>query len=134
MRLAHLRELLAVEMGVVLPAVKVMDSREVPPRGYRVRQRGNVLGIWTICPDGFLALPRDPESRELDGDTTVDIDGRRGVWVERSRLVEAQEAGCELLPVGRSDLENRDAAFFQCLQQGVGAVSVTQESGDHRPA
>jgi flagellar biosynthesis protein FlhA len=49
-RISAIRRQLAVELGVVMPPVRIRDNMQLPSGEYRVKVRGNArAGVWARC-------------------------------------------------------------------------------------
>jgi flagellar biosynthesis protein FlhA len=97
-RLDRLRERVALDLGLVLPPVKVRDDRRLRPAEYRILVRGSAAGRARLYPGQLLALG-SPEALEgLEGAPAVDpASGAPGVWVDEARADQAAAAGCRLV-------------------------------------
>lgn len=82
-RLAEIRERLALDLGLVLPPIRVRDNTRLHPREYAVHIRGTCVGRWRIHPDRVMVLP-DAETADLPGaaEGTDPVTGKRCLWVE----------------------------------------------------
>jgi flagellar biosynthesis protein FlhA len=81
-RVALLRERLAEELGLPLPAVTFDTDAAAPTTGWRVRLAGEMLGQGEIVEGRLLALPAAGCLLGIDGIDAVDpLTGRRAVWI-----------------------------------------------------
>jgi flagellar biosynthesis protein FlhA len=107
-QLAAVRQKLAIELGLIVPPVKVADSREVRPAEYRLKLRGSRLGTWCAAPDGYLAIVADGEAFVSDDEppfpfrSTVDFEASTGLWIDDDSVVEARDRGAQILPPTRA--------------------------------
>jgi flagellar biosynthesis protein FlhA len=69
-RIAAIRRQLAVELGFILPPVRIRDNLQLPSGDYRFRIKGSVVARGTIVPGRLLAID--------SGVTTGPIDGIQG--------------------------------------------------------
>ena len=115
-RLASMRRRAALEIGLVVPSIKVGDSTRLRGTEYSLRLRGNPLGTWKLVPNGFLAVGESFEGKEdhslrfLRGETGgrsgVDLEdplvlgALQGRWIPRDEAREAVDVGCEILGPG----------------------------------
>lgn len=66
-RIAMIRRQLAIEIGMVMPPVRIRDNMQLPPNTYRVKLRGAVIGEGTIYPDLLMAMDSGVASGSLEG-------------------------------------------------------------------
>ncbi len=95
-RIARVRERVAIELGFVLPPIRVHDNIRVRPTEYTIRLRGNSLGCWRVYPDRWFALrgPGVDDDVELEGISGRDpLTGEAGVWIDDDRSPAAGRAG-----------------------------------------
>ena len=99
-RLSKVRQKVALELGFVMPFIKVRDNIRVRPTEYSIRLRGNSLGCWRVYPDRLFALPGKESSGELDGKPGTDpITGAPGLWIGENDCPLAASAGCSVRSV-----------------------------------
>jgi flagellar biosynthesis protein FlhA len=88
-RITNIRKQLALELGVLVPPIRVRDNLQLAPNQYIIKIRGNVLATDELFPDLYLAMNSGMASGELDGIQTKDpAFGQPAVWVtsmERER-------------------------------------------------
>ncbi|NLF71301.1 MAG: flagellar biosynthesis protein FlhA [Candidatus Anammoximicrobium sp.] len=90
-QITEVRRLLAVELGVVLPKVRIRDNLRLERRGYRIKVAGNPVAEGSVHPDKVLLLTADGETSESPGEPACDpATGRRGRWIAPDRLDLAQ--------------------------------------------
>jgi flagellar biosynthesis protein FlhA len=93
-KLTAIRKQYALDMGVVLPLVRVRDDRRVLPNRYEVCIFGARVAEGEVLPDRLLAInpggPRPP----LEGQSAVDPAYRLpAVWVQEDKRTVARTAG-----------------------------------------
>jgi flagellar biosynthesis protein FlhA len=82
-RIAAIRRQLAVEIGIVVPPVRIRDNVQLDAKAYRVKLRGAVVGEGTIHPNLHMAMDSGLATGRLDG-----IRGREpafgleAIWIE----------------------------------------------------
>ena len=67
-RIALLRRAVALELGIVLPGVRVADNLRLPPRGFAVRLRDRLAAEGKLHPHRALALGPPDALSELPGE------------------------------------------------------------------
>jgi flagellar biosynthesis protein FlhA len=90
-RIALIRKQLAVELGIVVPPVRIRDNMQIDPNMYRVKLRGAVIGEGRIYPNLLMAMDSGLATGRLDG-----IGGREpafgldAIWIERDQKHRAE--------------------------------------------
>ena len=93
-KLGTIRKQYALDMGVVLPPVRVRDDKRMGPSRYEIRIFGSRVADGEVHPDRLLAInpggPRPP----LDGVTAMDpAYGLPAVWIAEATRAAAKTAG-----------------------------------------
>ncbi|MGE5314769.1 MAG: flagellar biosynthesis protein FlhA [Acidobacteriota bacterium] len=93
-RITNIRKQLALELGVLVPPIRVRDNLQLAPNQYVIKVRGNVLATDELFPDLYLAMNSGMASGELDGIQTRDpAFGQPAVWVTASERERAEIQG-----------------------------------------
>src|SRR5699024_8429589 len=66
-RIVMIRRQLAIELGVVIPVVRIRDNIQLNPNEYRLRIKGNEITSGELLLDHFLAMAPDIDNDDLDG-------------------------------------------------------------------
>jgi flagellar biosynthesis protein FlhA len=69
-RITSLRNQMAIELGIVIPPVRIRDNIELEANGYEIRMRGITIASGQVVPDYFMII--------LPGDIELDIPGMPG--------------------------------------------------------
>ena len=81
-RIASLRTKIALDLGVVLPGVRVRDDLRLPARGYAIRVRDRVASRGELHADRALAMGARPALSQLRGDWARDpVSGTDARWI-----------------------------------------------------
>jgi flagellar biosynthesis protein FlhA len=102
-RIASLRTTVALELGLVLPGVRVRDDLRLPPRGYAVRVRDRVAARGELHPDRALAIGPGPALSRLPGESTRDpVTGADARWLDSSDAARTARADNAIVvdPIG----------------------------------
>lgn len=82
-RIAGLRRRLAVELGVVLPGVRIRDDVRLPSRGFAIRVRDRVVASGELNADRPLAVGLPAALSRLKGiDTSDPVTGLPARWLD----------------------------------------------------
>ena len=92
-RIGRIRRDLAVELGLVMPAVRVRDNMEQPPNAYRVKIRGATVASGTVYPERLMAMDSGLATGTLDGIATKEpAFGLDAIWIEPALRQKAEIA------------------------------------------
>ncbi|MBI5537757.1 MAG: flagellar biosynthesis protein FlhA [Deltaproteobacteria bacterium] len=81
-RISVLRRQFALDLGFVMPPVRVRDNLQLQPSKYRFMILGTEIAEATVRPGHVLAMQSSPDAPDLPGEATVDpAFGTRAWWV-----------------------------------------------------
>lgn len=96
--IAAVREQIAEELGLVIPAVRVNDNFSLDAAGYEILLRGNLIAAGHLSVDRVLCINPDDGKVELPGRQVTDpAYGFPAKWIEESRRAEAEDLGYHVL-------------------------------------
>ncbi len=108
-RLARVRERIALDLGLVVPPIKVMDNTRLHPAEYSIKLRGNGVGRWRLRPGRYLLSTEAGAPQGIPGTPGIDpVTGRPGLWVDESQCPAAASAGYRLRKVPEIIAEHLD--------------------------
>ena len=82
-RISMIRRQLALELGLIVPPVRIRDNMQVQPHDYRIKIRGNVVAGGQSFPEQFLAMDSGIASGRLNGQPTREpAFGLDAWWIE----------------------------------------------------
>ncbi len=82
-RIAGIRRQLAVELGLVMPPVRIRDNMQLPANEYRVRIRGASIGDGVVYPELLMAMDPGLASGKLQGIAAKEpAFGLDATWIE----------------------------------------------------
>ncbi|MFV1922197.1 MAG: flagellar biosynthesis protein FlhA [Methylotenera sp.] len=97
-RISVFRKQYALEMGFIIPKVKIKDDKKLSPLEYKVNIFGVNMGTGELMPDNFLAIHPSGKGSKLDGIETKDPTyGLPATWVSESVKPLAREKGYTLV-------------------------------------
>ena len=100
-KLATVRKQYALDMGVVLPLVRVRDDRRHPPQRYEIRIFGARVGEGEVYPDRLLAINPGGTRPALDGLAAMDpAYGLPACWIGEDKRVIAKSGGYTVVDAG----------------------------------
>ncbi|MGA2402112.1 MAG: flagellar biosynthesis protein FlhA [Syntrophobacteraceae bacterium] len=93
-RIKAIRQQLAFEYGILVPALHVRDNLQFKPSEYRLLLKGNPVGKGEIMVGHYLALSGGESAAEIKGIPTRDpAFDLPAVWIPENRREEASRAG-----------------------------------------
>jgi flagellar biosynthesis protein FlhA len=82
-RITAVRRQLALELGLVMPPVRIRDNPEIDLSAYRLKIRGNVIAEGTLQPGRLLAMDSGLASGAIEGeDTQEPAFGLTAKWID----------------------------------------------------
>lgn len=97
-RVKMLRQQLALELGLVIPPVRIRDNLGMGPNSYVIKLRGNPIGAGEVLPGYHLALLLDPSGDAPPGIHVKDPTfGLPAVWIAQRSLPEAEALGLSVI-------------------------------------
>jgi flagellar biosynthesis protein FlhA len=93
-RIGEVRRGLAVEIGLIMPGVRLRDDLARPPGSYAIRVRDAIAGEGRLRLDALLAVADPAVLRTLGGETTLEpVYGLPASWIAPERTEPASAAG-----------------------------------------
>ncbi len=93
-RVRMLRQQLALELGLVIPPVRIRDNVSMGANQYVIKLRGNPIGEGEVLPGYFLALLGDDIKNPPPGIRVKDPTfGLPALWIAERNLPEAEQLG-----------------------------------------
>jgi len=93
-RIKEMRRHIGVDMGVVIPKIRIIDNIQLGSSEYCFKIRGVDVGKSTIRMGNYLCFNPGTVKEELSGEkTTEPAFGLPGVWIGEDRRDEAERAG-----------------------------------------
>jgi len=93
-RVQKIREQMALQMGFVVPVVRIVDNLLLKPNQYCIKIREATVGSYEILPDHYLAMNPGIVDENIQGiETTEPAFGLPALWVTASQKEQAESAG-----------------------------------------
>jgi len=93
-RIIMIRRQLAVELGMVIPVVRIRDNIQLEPNEYRLKIKGNVVASGELLLDHYLAMAPDMDNDEIEGiETKEPAFGLPAKWINGEVKDEAELLG-----------------------------------------
>ncbi|WP_188454373.1 flagellar biosynthesis protein FlhA [Virgibacillus oceani] len=93
-RVIMIRRQLAIELGVVIPVVRIRDNIQLNPNEYRLKIKGNEVAFGELLLDHYLAMTPDIDDDSLEGiETKEPAFGLPAKWISEDSKDEAELTG-----------------------------------------
>ncbi len=93
-RITIMRRQVAMELGIVVPMIRIRDNLQLPANTYVVKLRGIEIGRGELMPNQFLAMNSGLASEEIEGAETVEpAFGLPARWIASGQKQRAELLG-----------------------------------------
>jgi flagellar biosynthesis protein FlhA len=93
-RISSIREQVAMELGLVVPAIRIRDNMQLDANSYVLKLRGVPIGGWQIVPDHYLAMEAGNTGEQIDGIQTTEPSFQLpAVWIPEAHKSRAEAVG-----------------------------------------
>jgi len=97
-RIKSIRRQLALEMGFIVPPVRIRDNLQLDANGYAVMLKGVRINTGSIFPDKFLIMNPEGSLANFDGIPTKEpAYGLEAKWVDEAVKEMAEIEGCTIV-------------------------------------
>ncbi len=93
-RVVMIRRQLALELGVIIPAVRIRDNIQLAPNEYRIKIKGHEAGRGEILLEHYLAISPGEDDPSITGiDTVEPAFGIPAKWITEDMKTDAEAKG-----------------------------------------
>ena len=93
-RIVMIRRQLALDLGVVIPVVRIRDNIQLEPNEYRLKIKGNEVAKGELLLDHYLAMTPDLDDDTIEGiETKEPAFGLPAKWISEEKKDEAELFG-----------------------------------------
>lgn len=97
-RVVIFRKQFALDMGMVIPSVRMTDNPEINPNMYIIKIKGEEVARGEILVDHYLALDSGDVTQQIEGiDTVEPAFGLPAKWISEDKKIMADVAGYTLI-------------------------------------
>ena len=97
-RVSSIRKQMAMEIGIIVPPIRIRDNLQLGSNSYTVRIRGNEIARGEILSNHLLVLNPEVLDPSIPGeDTTEPTFGMPAKWIPESHKLEAESAGATVV-------------------------------------
>jgi flagellar biosynthesis protein FlhA len=126
-RITESRRKFAMEMGLVIPPVRVRDNLDLKPNTYRISLKGVEMGRAEAYPGRLLAIEAADAMGGLEGRPATDpLTGVAGVWIPPELEEDAQMRGYRVLTADQVISRHLEAVFRSHAGELLGRVEVQE--------
>ncbi len=133
-RITAVRRQIALELGLLVPAIRVRDNMQLKPNTYLVKLRGVEIGTGEVYSGQLLAMNPGTATAELRGIETVEpAFGLPAIWISELQQTEAEMAGYTIVDpltvmiTHLSELIKRHAAEILTRQDTQTLIDTVKE-------
>ena len=99
-RIKSLRKQFALDMGFVIPSVRIRDNLQLKPNEYAILIKGNIINKSEVLPGHFLAMDPGTVTEEVPGIKTLEpAFGLPALWIKDEMKERAQVAGYTVVDI-----------------------------------
>lgn len=93
-RVTRIRKEAALDLGLVVPRIRIMDNMRLEPSEYAFKLRGTEVGRGVIRMGHYMAINPGGDREKLEGEPSVDpAFGLPATWISESEREKAERAG-----------------------------------------
>ncbi len=90
-RITNLRKQIAMELGIVVPPIRIRDDIQLEPNAFQINLKGFEIGRGELLPNHLMAIDSGAVSERINGmDTKEPAFGLPSLWIEESQRHEAE--------------------------------------------
>ncbi|MFW5736408.1 MAG: flagellar biosynthesis protein FlhA, partial [Halanaerobium sp.] len=100
-RVANIRKQIAMELGIILPPVRIVDNLQLQPNTYKIKLQGVEISEYQLFADKYLAMDPGDTFEDIDGiDTEEPAFGTPAIWIEAEQRERAEMANYTVVDPG----------------------------------
>ena len=93
-RVVMIRRQLAIEMGMIVPVIRIRDNIQLQPNEYSIKIKGNEVAKGELLLDHFMAMSPGVEDENIQGIETVEpAFGLPALWISEDLKEQAELSG-----------------------------------------
>ena len=93
-RVIMIRRQCALEMGMIIPVIRIRDNIQLNPNEYVIKIKGNEVARYSLLLDHYLAMSPGIEDESVTGaETTEPAFGLPALWINENVRERAEQAG-----------------------------------------
>ena len=93
-RINVIRRQIAMEIGIIVPLIRIQDNIQLPPNTYSIKIKGVEVANGIVYPGKYLAMNPGTAEKEIDGvKVTEPAFGLPAVWIAENKKIDAEMIG-----------------------------------------
>jgi flagellar biosynthesis protein FlhA len=100
-RVANIRKQTAMDLGIILPPVRIVDNLQLQPNTYKIKLQGVEISEYQLFADKYLAMDPGDTFEDIEGlDTEEPAFGTPAIWIEAEQRERAEMANYTVVDPG----------------------------------
>ena len=93
-RIALIRRQIAMDLGLIVPAIRIRDNIQLNPNEYVFKIKGSEYATYEIMPENYLAMMTEPVANKINGiEVQEPAFGMPAIWIPASMRDKAEMSG-----------------------------------------
>ena len=93
-RIALIRRQIAMDLGLIVPAIRIRDNIQLSPNSYVFKIKGSEYASYEIMPENYLAMETEPVANKINGiEVQEPAFGMPAIWIPASMRDKAELSG-----------------------------------------
>ena len=93
-RIALIRRQIAMDLGLIVPAIRIRDNIQLSPNSYVFKIKGSEYASYEIMPENYLAMETEPVANKINGiEVQEPAFGMPAIWIPASMRDKAEMSG-----------------------------------------
>ncbi len=93
-RIALIRRQIAMDLGLIVPAIRIRDNIQLSPNSYVFKIKGSEYASYEIMPENYLAMETEPVANKINGiEVQEPAFGMPAIWIPASSRDKAEMSG-----------------------------------------
>jgi flagellar biosynthesis protein FlhA len=93
-RITNIRRRSALDMGLIVPPIRIRDNMELEPEGYSILIKGVDVGRGTLQIGKLMAMDPGDVREKIEGVEFIEpVFGLKAIWIDSARRDEAESRG-----------------------------------------
>ena len=93
-RIALIRRQIAMDLGLIVPAIRIRDNIQLNPNSYVFKIKGCEFATYEIMPENYLAMETEPVANRINGiEVQEPAFGMPAIWIPASMRDKAELSG-----------------------------------------
>ena len=92
-RVSMIRKQMAMELGIIIPPVRILDNLQLDPNIYRIKLKGVEISRFEMMPEHYLAMDSGMTTEDIDGiETKEPAFDTPAIWIDEDQKEKAELA------------------------------------------